>query len=161
MKRNLWILAIVCLLLPGLITYFWFYSVAPKAAQSDLPDYSKIDFPRPNLSTAVPMAKPPVKPNVTILFDLQHQNLYSISEIDPLVREIESYGGSIQTTSEQTNLETGLKTADVFICIAPILRFNQLEITQITNFVKRGGKLVVFTDPTRSSGMDVLNCVLY
>jgi hypothetical protein len=90
------------------------------------------------------------------LLDLQHQNLYSISEIDPLIRFIESYGGSIQITSEQTNLESSLKSADVYISIAPILRFNQLEITQITEFVKRGGKLVVFADPTRSSSMAVL-----
>jgi hypothetical protein len=46
MKRNLWILAITGLLLPGLITYIWFYSGTPRTTASTLPDYSNIDFPR-------------------------------------------------------------------------------------------------------------------
>jgi hypothetical protein len=156
MKRNLWILAIACLLLPGLITYFWFYSGTPRTTASTLPDYSNIDFPFPTMSTEIPISKPPENTNTVVLLDLQHQNLYSISEINPLVRFIESYGGSVQTTSEQTNLESSLKTADVYICIAPVLRFNPLEITQITEFVKRGGKLVIFADPTRNSGMAMM-----
>lgn len=151
MKRNLWILAIACLLLPLIVTYTWFYSGMPRTVSAPMPDYSNIDFPRPTLSTEIPDAKPPARTTVNVVLDLQHQNMYSVSEIDPLIRAIESFGGSIQTTSEQTNLESSLKSADVYICITPILRFNQLEITQITNFVKRGGKLVVFTDPTRNA----------
>jgi hypothetical protein len=153
MKRNLWILALACLLLPGLLTYFWFYTGSPHTSSPSMPDYSSIDFPRPNLSTEIPIAQPPEKTKVNILFDLQHQNQYSISEIDPLVRFIESYGGSILTTSEQVLPETSLKSADVYVCIAPLLRFTPQEITEIRDFVRRGGKLVVFTDPTRNAMM--------
>ncbi len=151
MKRYLWIIALVCFLLPGLITVFWFYSLPARTTTPTLPDYSNIDFPKPALSTEMPLPRSPQKPDVTVLLDLQHQNQYSISEIDPLVRYIESYGGAIQITSEQTNLDTSLKSADVFVSITPIMRFTQQEIAQISGFVNRGGKLVVITDPTRNS----------
>ena len=151
MKRYLWITALFCLLLPGLVTYLWFYSGPSQTASPAMPDYSNIDFPKPALSTEMPIPLSPKKPGITVLLDLQHQNQYSLSEIDPLVRYIEAYGGSIQITSEQTILDTSLKSADVYISITPIMRFTQQEITQVNHFVDRGGKLVVITDPTRNS----------
>ena len=151
MKRYLWIIALACLLLPAAATYLWFYSGPTQTASPAMPDYSNIDFPKPSLSTEMPIPRSPQKPGITVLLDLQHQNQYSISEIDPLVRYIEAFGGAIQITSEQTILDTSLKSADVYISITPMMRFTQQEIMQIGHFVDRGGKLVVITDPTRNS----------
>lgn len=151
MKRYLWIIALFCLLLPGAITYCWFYTGPTRNAPPVLPNYSDIDFPRPVFSTEIPLPGSPQNPETVVLFDLQHQNQYSISEIDPLVRSIEAFGGEIKITSEQTNLETSLKSADVFLSVAPMMRFTQQEITLISDFVDRGGKLIVITDPTRNS----------
>jgi hypothetical protein len=71
--------------------------------------------------------------------------------LDPLVRFIEADGGAIEITSETSILAESLKSADAFICAAPVIPFTKEDSLAVEAFVERGGKLVVITDPTRNT----------
>ncbi len=173
MKRSNILIAIACLVLPGLLTTFWFYSGFPVTNSVKMPEFSAIDIPTPPLSTAIPLKIPPENPKTTILFDMSHGNMVSMSEIDPFIRAIESMGGAIEVTSQDFDLKTSLKTVNAFISLAPLQNYSSFEISTITSFVKRGGFLIIATDPTRNlmasdsltmsislSGVDIANRLL-
>ena len=150
MKRIRVILAITCLILPGLATFVWFYSGTPQIKTIQMPDFPTIDLPKAPISTPIPLAKPPSIPITTVLFDMNHGNMVSMTEIDPLVRLIESKGGAIQVTAQETYLADALKSVNAYVCLAPIQAFFNTDREALTAFVKRGGKLLIAADPTRN-----------
>ncbi|NMB54245.1 MAG: hypothetical protein GYA15_06045 [Leptolinea sp.] len=150
MKRTNILIALASLVIPGLITGFWFYTSAPAREPVTLPDFSRIDIPHAPLSTPIDHPKPPVETTTTILFDLSHGNQVSLSEIDPFIRSIESLGGSIEVTSQESFLGDALKHANAFVSLAPTIGYFANERAALLSFVQRGGKLIIASDPTRT-----------
>lgn len=150
MNRVKILIATACLLFPGLATYVWFYSGTPQSQAVKLPDFSTIDLPQAPLSTPIPLEKPPSSPTTSVLFDMSHGNMVTLSEIDPLVRMIESKGGEIQITAQETYLADALKSVNAFVSLAPIQSYLGVEKDALTAFIKRGGKLLIAADPTRN-----------
>lgn len=150
MTRSKLFTALICLLLPGLLTIGWFYSNVPNTQSSNLPDYPTIDIPQPPVSTLIPRATPPAVPSTTILFDMSHSNMATLSEIDPFIRFIEAKGGEIRVTENEFDLAQLLKSANAYVTLAPIQGFSGADIAAIKEFVYRGGKLIVSADPTRN-----------
>jgi hypothetical protein len=170
-KRTNILIALACLILPSLFTQIWFYSGTPQVKAGSMPNYPTIDIPKPPVSTAIPGKVPPEKPSSTIVFDMSHGNLITLSEIDPFIRSLESMGGTIQVTSDEQDLAQLLKTANAYMSLAPIQGFSANDKTVLTAFVRRGGKLVIAADPTRNmmaaegmtaglSGVDAANLLL-
>jgi hypothetical protein len=153
MKRSKFLIALACLLIPSLITTAWFYSGLPQTKSAVMPDFPTIDLPKPPVSTVIPRSEPPAQTSASVLFDLRHNNAFTMTELDPLIRFIEADGGAIEVTKESTILGESLKSTDSFVCVAPIIPFTLDEAAAIQAFVKRGGKLVVITDPTRDMVM--------
>ncbi len=173
MKRSNILIALACLILPGLLTSAWYYSGFPKTNSPEMPAFESIEIPRPPLSTAIPLKMPPSNPKANILVDMSHGNLISLSEIDPLIRAIESLGGSIGITTMEYDLKASLKKTNAFVTLAPLQSFTPEDIASITSFVERGGILVVASDPTRNTmvsdilptgmalgGVDIANMLL-
>jgi hypothetical protein len=171
MNRSKIVIALACLLIPGLITTVWFYSGRPQLQSSPIPDYPTIDLPQAPISTEIPRQQPPSQPSTSILFDFSHGNLVSLSELDPFIRFIEARGGAIHTTSLEMDLTESLKSANAFVCLSPIQAYSEIDKNALSAFVKRGGKLLVAADPTRNTmavegmatgmkGVDAANLVL-
>jgi hypothetical protein len=139
MTRSKLFTALICLLLPGLLTIGWFYSNVPNTQSSNLPDYPTIDIPQPPVSTLIPRATPPAVPSTTILFDMSHSNMATLSEIDPFIRFIEAKGGEIRVTENEFDLAQLLKSANAYVTLAPIQGFSGADIAAIKEFVYRGG----------------------
>lgn len=151
MKRSNILIALACLIIPGLLTVLWFYAGLPTVNPASIPDFPSIDLPVPPLSTEISRQKPPAKPTTTVLFDMTHGNAVTLSEIDPFIRSIESFGGSIQVTVPESDLGQLLKTANAFVSLSPLMEYSALDKNAVTAFVQRGGKLVIAADPTRNT----------
>ncbi len=137
MNRTKILIALICLLIPGLITSVWFYSGFPQTKSSAIPDYPTIDLQVAPISTVIPLPQPPSQPKTSVLFDMSHNNMISLTEIDPLIRSIESDGGTIQITGEEIELAESLKSVNAFICAAPIQAFSTIEKSALVAFTKR------------------------
>lgn len=171
MKTSKYVFALIIFILPILGTIMWFYSGLPKTSNSPLPDFPAIDFPQPPLSTSVALPNPPDKISTDVLIDMKHGNMFALSEIDPLLRNIESLGGAIEIYKDDSDLASKLKTVTSFLVPVPMSSYSTEEMQTISSFVERGGRLVVITDPTRNtiftesgsagmSGVDAANLLL-
>jgi hypothetical protein len=171
MKISKPVAAFLAFFLPFMLTIAWFYSGIPKVNKSPVPDFASIDLAQPPLSTLEALPESPKSATINVLIDMKHGNNISLSEIDPLLRNIESLGGAIEVYKEDGDLSTRLKTASSFLCPVPMNSFTPEEMKAIISFVERGGRLVVVTDPTRNtlfsdsgniglSGVDAANLIL-
>ncbi len=147
-KKMIW-LPITLLLLPILIRILWFnrgFNFPERKVTT--PDYPALVFPIPALSTpATNLLKAEKQP--VILLDMSHGNYFSLSELGAFTDEMTKIGASLEIVDYNNDLPTMLKYAAGYISIAPTSAFYQSELTAIHNFVDRGGRLLVISDPTR------------
>jgi hypothetical protein len=153
MKTPRIVLALAVFAAPFLFRTLWFYQgVYQSSETADIPDFSESSLPLPNLSTPLPTPDN-IKQNRRItLIDQQHGNLFSFSEIDSLVNEIQALGAGWDVLAIEEDLSQSLKRAESFVVIAPTLPFSDQEIAVVKDFTDRGGRLLVITDPTRDYG---------
>jgi hypothetical protein len=158
MKIMRFIIALLCLAVPVLFRYFWFYQGSYQPAHPvSTPEYASYTLPQPVLSTPLPATskKSEVKP--VIVFDQSHTNYYLLSEIEHLTREIDAAGARIELNTEASALPRQLKYASAYVSVAPTLQFSAEEKLALTQFVQNGGRLLVITDPTRNSNPGYLS----
>ncbi len=148
------IIAVVMLLVPLAARTLWFYQgTYQRPGNIPTPDFASFTIPQPELSTQEadqPTASVTVKPDV--VFDLSHGNAYFLSEVETLTKAIDKQGARVIVDEDSHSLFEHLKYAASLVEIAPTNPFSSDEIREITAFVKRGGNLLVLTDPTRNFG---------
>ncbi len=153
MKTNRTITALICLILPVLIRTLWFYQGSyTRSEPIATPNYSQIELQTFPLSTPVVSeiaadrgnSSPPV-----VLLDIAHDNMFSVSEIEPFTRAMTDLRAELRFNDDPDVLIRMLKDADAYVVIAPTSPFSIEESDAINKFVARGGRLLVITDPTR------------
>lgn len=155
MKNKLLIglgIAVLLFILPIVVRYSAYYQGSYQPAKSiATPDYAGLTLPEPPLSTPMPVAVS-TQSDKTIVLDQYHGNLFSIDELALLLQPLEERGVTIERYDmyTMTSLEEKLKYADAYVVIAPTTDFSVYEIQAVKDFVDRGGRLLVLTDPTRS-----------
>jgi hypothetical protein len=101
-----------------------------------------------------------------VLFDTAHDNRFLMTELASLTGALSAQGAQIEVFGpsdefDELGLSGRLKFADAFVVVTPFDSFSRREVTDITSFVERGGRLLVMLDPTRaSSGADIFGFVL-
>ncbi len=92
------------------------------------------------------------------LIDAVHANAFRETEIITLRSRVASRGydveliGNFSAKSEETRLallEEKLRRADSFMTILPRSAYTDAEIALVERFVRKGGKLLLISDPTR------------
>jgi hypothetical protein len=150
--RHLWI-AIALLALPVTLRILWFYQGVFQPSEIKTPDYAGLEMPIPDLSTPLATntsdASSNSDPKPLVLIDAIHNNLFSLSEIEALTQNLTNRGAEVKLTTYDP-IEDQLKKANAFIIIAPSIPFESWETQTFYRFVKRGGRLLVITDPTRN-----------
>lgn len=143
------------LLAPIAARTLWFYrGVYEPAHVPNTPDFAEMTIPQPPLSTPEPEILPAQTPSkAVVVFDLNHNNRYTLAEIEPLVRNLDGLNASILKSDSDQPLSQQLKNADAYVVIAPTLPFSQQEIGTVERFVARGGRLLVVSDPTRRNDL--------
>ncbi len=153
MKTPRILIAFFFLLAPLLARTLWFYQgffIRNKPVTT--PEYLSLQMTEPARSTPLAIENKS-KSNATVLLDVAHGNMYSLSEIEPFTQMVYKLGGTLKAYTSDDDLPETLKSADAYVVIAPTLGFSKFEIQSVMDFVARGGRLLVITDPTRDYSM--------
>ena len=145
-------LAALMFILPIAARWFWFYrgSYQP-SSEISIPPYSELELPQPELTQPKETVKSGNNGSTQILFDISHGNQYQLSELDQLTNLVTQKGGHLNVTELYGDLHAELKKADAFVVIAPSMPFYSDELLAVQRFVERGGRLLVISDPTRTT----------
>lgn len=165
MKRQYLLTALICLLLPILARALWYYQGFYFRSPIDqAPEYEKFMVPLPTLATQPAPQFIESSSNKRVLIDYAHTNRFNLAEIDSLTQALLHLNAGIELDKDGKNLASKLQESDAYIIIAPTTAFNIESIQTIEDFVKRGGRLLIVADPTRTNQnyyVDVQNSILY
>ncbi len=146
-RYQLWI-ALAVLVLPIVGRGLWFYQGLPKQPQIQTPDYAGYSIPRPPVST--PAAEDlSVTTGKIIVLDRIHGNQYDPSEIKAFLAALTARGARVEIDDGSLALATRLKYANAYVVFSPTYPYSAEETVLVQRFIQHGGRLIVFTDPTR------------
>lgn len=145
-------LVIIALLLvgPSAARYLSYYRLTGKPDVAPPPDYDPLDVvalvPTPPANEFVD--EPAVGRGGLILLDESHNNNFTLDEINYLDSRLAARGYEL-VSFRGGDLRSALRPVNAFIVITPISPFDRDEIVAISDFVDRGGRLLMVGDPTR------------
>ena len=125
--------------------------------EPDLP-LEELTAPQLDPGTFVDSAVPQVKRGL-MLVDLMHANAFSKSEILTLSARVSGRGYEVEFAEPDSGpggLEEELRRADSFLVILPQIPYSEGEAALVESFVRKGGKLLLVSDPTRRSEVNTL-----
>lgn len=150
-KTNRIISAIALLLLPIALRLAW-TNAFPFVYQPNVttPNFEQATVPEPPTASA-PLAgtESGLAAGQVVLIDYAHSNQFYVNEIEPFTRALTSRGAITEIHLGEESLDHHLKYASAYVIISPLGLFSPPEIRSIERFVADGGRLLVFTDPTR------------
>ena len=150
MRRGIIAIIVVLLLLtlPTAARYLQYYQLG-STERTPPPDYNPAEEVE---SVGVPASNPFVdEPEVgdgIVLLDEAHDNLFELDDIASLTSRLSARGMSLRSFSGG-DLARTLRAVNAFVVIAPTAEFSQAEVQAVTQFVERGGRLMLVGDPTR------------
>jgi hypothetical protein len=155
MKRYRIAIAAALFLLPLLVRTVWHYQgIFWRADTLATPDYASYSIPQPPLSTPATVEES-ASGNAIILLDQSHANMFSPSELETLTGILHARGARVESAAagayDERSLSDQLKYASAYISVCPINSFTTSEVQLLQDFVHRGGRLLILTDPTRSA----------
>ncbi len=150
------------------VVYFSFYRGGYDAPPStDLPFH---EIPSPN-ATSGTVADPPggQERQGLLLVDAQHVNYFAKREIISLISKVADRGFAVeylgdfsqlgdasQPVTPLDRLAAKLREADSFAVILPRVSFSKAEAALVDNFVRKGGRLLLVSDPSRPQQINSL-----
>jgi hypothetical protein len=146
-KVTLGLLALILLALPSAGRWLYYYEGRYVTQPVPRPDLASIEAPLAEAGTFVDeyTAQAPG----TILVDLAHENRVQMAELQVLQARLTARNQQLQPLSADANLSTQLRHARALIVISPGKDWTSSEIEQVANFVAKGGRLLLVTDPSR------------
>ena len=142
--------------------YFFFYRGGYDAPQTVEIPFDSIVSPASSHST---FTEVPQLRHGLLLVDLSHRNDFNEGEISSLLarvsdrgHDIEFIGGSRRLVSSERRdlLEENLRQANSLAVILPDEPFSREEVGLVEQFVAKGGRLLLVSDPTRRSDINSL-----
>jgi len=147
--RNRILIAIGLFLLPILVRSLYFYQGFYSNSKIQQPDYAQYTVPVPPTPSHSQKAAAAAPSGKVVVIDNIHANQFEPSEIEPLVTALSSLGATVEFDDGAKKLEMELKYASSYLVFAPSTAFSGDELRTIQQFVSSGGRLLVFSDPTR------------
>jgi hypothetical protein len=150
MTRNRILAAIVLLIVPILARGLFYYrgTVPPRKIES--PKYESYTVPIPPTASVKAEADPALGKDKVVVIDYYHKNMFDPSELEPFTTLLNERGARVEFYDGAQYLNNQLKYASALIVFSPSIGFSAGEISAVNTFVESGGRLIVFTDPTRS-----------
>ena len=147
MNRKIILIALAVFVLPLLLRLIWFFPgfYTPHAVVT--PDYAHLKLPEAPVSTTLPNQVKQV--GGVVILDNAHSDQYQPSDIQTLMDAIGQRGARVELNNDATKLEAQLKYASAYLVFSPYYKFTPDDMQVIQDFVGRGGRMAVFTDPTR------------
>lgn len=141
------LVALVLLALPLVIRWFYFYEGRYQAGEVPRPDLSGIKASAPEMPPFVDRftAAAPGR----ILVDRAHDNRFSLDDLSVLQARLAARGHQLEPVEAVEDLEGQLRYAQALVVISPGEDWAPAEIKLVQEFVDKGGRLLMVTDPTR------------
>ncbi len=140
------ILVLLLVGVPVAARWFIFYPGRYTAPEVSPPAWEKIEVPTAIKSGFEDNYE---KGQGAVLFDRAHENNYTNTELNALLSRLTARGYRAEFLAADDNLAAKLRYANAMVVIAPAQSFTDQEIQKIEEFVGKGGKLLLITDPTR------------
>jgi hypothetical protein len=140
-------LALILLLLPLAVRWFYFYDGTYEPGEVPRPDLAAIEAPAPEVEPFVDHFE--ALPAGTILVDRAHSNRFEMAELSVLQARLAARGQRLQSVEADEDLANLLRFAQALIIISPGEDWTIDEIELLQDFVDKGGRLLLVTDPTR------------
>ncbi|UCG24003.1 MAG: hypothetical protein JSW55_18035 [Chloroflexota bacterium] len=139
---------VVLLLLPSALRYLRYYGLDGVERQEP-PVYEPASVPaRVPTPAAGDFVDDPEVGHGWVLLDAAHDNRFELAEISYLDSRLAARGYELRTYKEG-DLATALRPVSAFVTIAPMAAYDEEQILALTDFVERGGRLLLVGDPTR------------
>lgn len=138
---------LLLLVVPSGVRYLRYYNL-PGAERDRPPAYAPENVPQVPTPAAAAYDDDPETGKGLILLDQAHENSFTPDEISYLDGRLSTRGFDMLPYSGG-DLATALRPVNAFIVITPLRHFSQEEIQAVSDFVERGGRLLLIGDPTR------------
>ena len=154
----------------GIAFLFFYRGSYDSPPQVDLP-VDELIAPQLAPGSFVDSPVPQVKRGL-LLVDLMHSNAFAKNEIITLSARVagrgyevefaelagveDVYGGGSRGNGSLDSLEEKLRRADSFLVILPQVPYSEGEAALVESFVRKGGKLLLVSDPTRPNQINTL-----
>jgi hypothetical protein len=92
----------------------------------------------------------PIRGRGMLLVDQAHANNFSNDELNVLLDRLSARGFDHEFLTDTDELADRLKYANAMLVVAPDSSFEAEEVAPIRNFVEKGGRLLLISDPTRN-----------
>ena len=171
MKNKKFLFAVLVFFLPVLLRVFWFYQgfYFDKNRLRTI-NFDAITEPLPEISAnqTTYSASSDAKKSIIVVDDAHH-NYFDLIEIDALVSNLISHNAEVLVARSREDFLDWLKKADAILTIAPSEDFPNEEVEALEEFTQRGGRIVVFSDPThpdssyirtRENAVEIVNDML-
>ncbi len=146
-KLLLAILALVLFVAPLAIRWATFYEGQVQPSKVARPDLDQIAVPE--FETKTFSDRPVQTEPGAILIDRAHSNRIEMGELSVLQARLSARGQLIEPVTTVEDLEGQLRYARALIVISPGEDWTPTEISLVEEFVAKGGRLLLVTDPTR------------
>jgi hypothetical protein len=153
-KMLILVLALILLLLPLAARWAYFYEGRYRAEPVPRPDVAGIKASAPDLEPFADAALHTVSAPGTILVDLAHSNRVQMAELNVLQARLAARGHQlepVQAAGDDSDLGLAdqLQYARALVVISPGKDWKPDEIQRVQEFVDKGGRLLMVTDPSR------------
>ena len=147
----------------GTAFFFFYQGTYDPPPQVEIP-YEQITSPHLPSSAFVDAPAPRVKRGLLIV-DAIHRNAFAENEIFTLSSRAANRGYDVafiggfnpyEESIRRQLLEEKLRRADSLLVILPRLAYSEAEVALVERFVRKGGKLLLMSDPTRPQQINTL-----
>lgn len=142
------VIFLALLALPSLVRRVRFFGLEPGVRQEP-PTYELADISaRVPTPAASAFQDEPKAGDGQILLDVAHENFFDLGELGFLDSRLAARGYEL-AAFESGDLASALRPVDALVVVAPMKEFTATEIQVVSDFVARGGRLLLIGDPTR------------
>jgi hypothetical protein len=169
MRKSIWaplLVIIVLILLTFVVGRFFYYSSSANAytppTDRELTDVNIEDFAR---SERLEAPDNPTVSHGVVVVDYAHSNAFFIEELNVLLSRIVSRGFSYEVAMTGGSSEDGqglvdrLRYAKALILPLGRVEYTPEEVVAIEDFVRKGGRVLIIGDPTRTVIVEALNTI--
>lgn len=130
---------------PTIVRYLGMYQLSKP--ERTVPTYTP-DVPEVPTPASADFVDEPQEGEGLVLLDQAHGNDFTMDEIGYLDGRLAARGYEL-IPYYGGDMATALRAVDSFVVIAPLFSFTADEVQAVTQFVDRGGRLLMVGDPTR------------
>ena len=146
-KGLLLLLALVLLALPVVGRWLYYHEGRYEPAQVARPDLDGIEAPTAQVESFVDRFA--ASEAGVILVDMAHDNRFVPADMAVLQARLAARAQSLEPVVDSQDLASQLRYARALIVVSPGWDWTAREIDQVQDFVAKGGRLLLVTDPTR------------